>query len=69
VFFWQTIFIAPYEAFVCLMLDAGLSILDIEKRMLLILSSIEYPKSSILLYMAQTLMPMIVSSLILACLG
>jgi len=29
--FWQNIFITPYEAHVYLMLDTGLSILDIEK--------------------------------------
>jgi hypothetical protein len=65
----QNISITPCEALEYMILDAGFSILDLKKWMPLILSSIEHPESSILPSMAQTLMPMIFSSLVPACPG
>jgi len=49
------------------MLDIGFWIQDFKKRTILISSSIDYPESCILPFMAQTLMPMIFSFIAPAC--
>jgi len=56
-FLWQNIAITHCEALVYMMLDTGFRI---KKRV----SSIEHPESSILSFMAQTLMPRVFSFLV-----